>query len=235
MMYKEVTFEHLLFCLLLDRQYFVDNTDKEVTNKKLFTIARNAFNSKETIKVEKDKRQYVVNKLYCAKYNVKANAINALIKKEIMNEEIGNIYDLSLTVKENFKIMKEMGIKVSLRKLYNFYNENCICVCIKEKEEKHYTNVNAQNNELTIDYSDTYTFNSMPYSDKELYTMFMNDANVVKEETNKNIETKSIEYNTYMYKDIYEGFEDKDDFDWDELVGKCIVHNTNNLYSPSMI
>lgn len=234
MMYKEVTFEHLLFCLLLDRQYFVDNTDKEVTNKKLFTIARNAFNSKESIKVEKDKRQYVVNKLYCVKYNIKANAINALIKKEIMNEQIGNVYDFSISVKENLKIMKEMGIKVSLRKLYNFYNE-CIYVCIKEKEEKHYTNANAQNNELTIDYSDTYTFNSMPYSDEELKNRFEADANVVEENTNTNIEIKSIEYNTYMYKDIYEGFKDKDDFEWDELVGRCVVHNTNNLYSPSMI
>lgn len=235
MMYHEVTFEHLLFCLLLDRQYFVDNTDKEVTNKKLFTIARNAMNSKETIKVEKDKRQYVVNKLYCAKYGISAKAVNNMIKKQLFDEQIGNIYDFSISVKENMKIMKEMGIKVSQRKLYNFYNEYCISFCIK-KEERNIIQMEMQNNnDMVIDYSDTYTFNSMPYSDEELKNRFEADANVVEEEININVETKSIEYNTYKYINIYEGFEDKDDFDWDELVGRCVVHNTNNLYSPSMI
>lgn len=232
MMYKEVTFEHLLFCLLLDRQYFVDNTDKEVTNKKLFTIARNAFNSKETIKVEKDKRQYVVNKLYCAKYGISAKAVNNMIKKQLFDEAIGNVYDFSISVKENLKIMKEMGIKVSKTKLYDFYNEYSVSFCIKKKERNIIQMETENNNDMVIDYSDTYTFNSMPYSDKELYTMFMNDANVVKEEKNRNIETKTIEY---KYINIYESFEDKDDFDWDELVGRCVVHNTNNLYSPSTL
>lgn len=48
--------EHLLYCLVCERRYYVDNQDKVITNKILYQIAKDAWNdTKRSINPKKKK------------------------------------------------------------------------------------------------------------------------------------------------------------------------------------
>lgn len=217
-MITNVTFEHLLYCLFIDRYYFVDNSDKEITLKKLFVIARNAYNTNYTINIEKNKRQYIVNPLYCATHNIKAKSINNWIKKEIINEQIGELFDFELSVKENLQIMKNNNIKVSQRKLYDFLNEY----------KNNIDNIDNTNTDTTNNFAFPfvlekkgihYTDGFAKSSNEVLYENFMADQNIIG--TKRIQEPITIKY-------LIEN--EEDDYDFADFGGTYdIISKTNRI------
>lgn len=125
-----ITFEHLMFNLIYEREYFFDNSDKAITNKVLANIAKQVVSTpleKITIKSEpRHKRKFAIDKTYCAEHSIKPNAYKNVVRKKLKDEEIGSAYDCSKTVKENLAMFKEMGIKVGKAKLYAWCKENGI-------------------------------------------------------------------------------------------------------------
>lgn len=128
-MTENITFEHLLFQLFCERQYYIDNSDREISNLRLFKIALSAYTTSNTINLYKNKRKYIVNPLYKSKYHPTKNEMMRLIanaKKMINDSLIIDNYDIHLSVRENMNRFNELCIPVSIRKLYLFCKEQNI-------------------------------------------------------------------------------------------------------------
>lgn len=123
-----IKFEHLLYNLVYERTFHYDNSDGVITNNVLYNIARNIINIPvEEISLQsRHKKKFVIDKAYCAEHGITPNTMKNIVRKKLKDEEIGNLYDVSKSVKENHADLQVMGIKVSKTKLYEWCNENGI-------------------------------------------------------------------------------------------------------------
>ena len=119
---RDITFEHLLYNLVCERQYYYDNQDKVLNNKELVNIATWAIEfPSEQINPKRIKHsKFKVDKLYWAEKRITPRKAANIVRGIIKEKEIGELYDFNLTDRENLAIMKEYGIKVSQRSLTNF-------------------------------------------------------------------------------------------------------------------
>ena len=101
------------------------NVDGVLTNEVLSAIARRVVNTpiEEIHLNSRHKKKFVVDKSYCAEYNIKPNAMKNVVRKMLNDTQIGEVYDCSLSLKENLAQFKEMGMKISKTKLYDWCNE----------------------------------------------------------------------------------------------------------------
>lgn len=145
-----ITFEHLLYNLICERFYYYDNSDRVLSNKELIRISKEVINTPiEKINLNcREKRKFIVDKAYCAEHNIPPNEMKNRVRKKLKDEEIGNVYDCSLSLKENLVNLKAMGIKVGKSKLYQWCKENGIST----KEERGYHNPYQKIRELQYDY-----------------------------------------------------------------------------------
>lgn len=120
-MLPDITVEHLLYCLVCERRYYVDNQDKVITNKILYQIAKDAWNDMErNINVKKEKRQFVVNPKYCSEHGVSKQSARNIAAKMLLDIQLKQLYNSNLSVKENLELLKNQGVKISKSSLYNW-------------------------------------------------------------------------------------------------------------------
>ena len=131
-----MSFENLLYAMVYERQYWIDNSDGEFTNRVLYKIAKGAFIKREQYSGIKsvtegqkkrrarcNKNGFKVNPAYCEKYGVSVKTMANIMRRDISNEIILENYDFEKSVKENSKLLKENKIKPnSERRLYEFKN-----------------------------------------------------------------------------------------------------------------
>lgn len=125
-MIPDITFEHLLYCLIFELYYFYENSKDTIKKLDILNIARNVmmadianYSFEQT-----DKRQFVINEAYCRKYNVSKKEARNLSKKLINYSRIGELYDVSLTDRENVEIFKQNGLNISSKTLQRFRKDN---------------------------------------------------------------------------------------------------------------
>ena len=123
-----ITFEHLLFNLICERTWHYDNSDGVITNSVLSDIAKNIINIPiEEISLQsRHKKKFIIDKAYCVEHGISPNKMKNIVRKKLKDEEIGNLYDVSKSVKENLEDLRQMGIKVSKTKLYDWCQEKGI-------------------------------------------------------------------------------------------------------------
>ena len=119
---RDITFEHLLYILVCERQYYYDNQDKALSNKELINIAKWAIElpSEQINPIKVKHPKFKVDKSYWAEKGITARQAANIVRGIIKEREIGELYDCSLTDKANLAMMKKYGIKVSQRSLTNF-------------------------------------------------------------------------------------------------------------------
>lgn len=128
-MIPEIPFNHLLFCLNYELYYFIDNRKDIIDKKILYNIALNAYKADESkYEFKKDKRKFMVNKAYTAKYGVKANSIKNSFCKMHRFEVIQSVFDCSAKqsdlLNEVNEILSEEGFKtISKRTFMNDLKE----------------------------------------------------------------------------------------------------------------
>ena len=123
MMMPDISFEHLLNCLAFELYHFVENNNKDPIKKKdLVQIATNAMNADVSAYnfEQTDKRKYIVNDAYCRKYHISKREARNISRKIRHYEQIGEMYDASLTDADNIEVFKQNGLCVSLRTLKRF-------------------------------------------------------------------------------------------------------------------
>ncbi len=123
-----ITYEHLLYNLFYEVYHYYNNSDKVLNTTTLTSIAKGIIQIPiEDIRLQgKCKKRFVVDKSFCAEYGIKANSYKNTVRKMLKDEEIGSVYDCSMSVKDNLCLLNEMGIKVSKTKLYDWCKENGI-------------------------------------------------------------------------------------------------------------
>lgn len=127
-MMSSVTYEHLLYNLICERTWFYDNSDSVLTNKVLGDIAKTVMNIPyEEIHLQvKPKKKYVIDKAYCAEHGISPNTMKNIVRKQLNDQEIGNLYDISKSIKENIDYFKSLGIRIGKTKVYDWCKENDI-------------------------------------------------------------------------------------------------------------
>ena len=133
-----ITFDNLLFNLLYELVYYISNynADNIIDKKEIYLIAKNVMKADIT-KYEGLKgtdRRFIVNPKYCEKYGLNKKQVRNIACKMFRHHSIGELYDCSMTDKENLEVMKENGLKVSLATLKRWRKENDIT---KYKKNAH--------------------------------------------------------------------------------------------------
>ena len=118
----DISNEGLVYNLASELRHFYDNSTDTITAEELISIASNARNSEWT--PTEEKKRFTLNKGYIPEEPMTVQKKVALARKTLTDEKIGNLYDASLSPYENFKVMKEEGMKVSKKSLYRFAREN---------------------------------------------------------------------------------------------------------------
>jgi len=126
--FPTITYEHLLFNLLCERYYYYDNLDGELNVKRMMEIAKNViYKPIDKISLNsREKRKFVVDKSYCAEHGITANQMKNIVRKQLNDEEIGCLYDSSMSLADNLEVLKSIGVKVGKSKLYQWCKENNI-------------------------------------------------------------------------------------------------------------
>lgn len=143
MMLPTISFEQLLYNTVWELENFYINTKADyITKKDIYgivtrSLSENVDNYRKSIKT--DKRKFIVNPYYLNKENLTKRQLAARSRKLIHYEQIGELYDFNMTDKENLDVMRQYGVKCSLRTLKNFRKEIGITKYSKSnKETKHY-------------------------------------------------------------------------------------------------
>ena len=125
---RDISFEHLLYILVCERQYYYDNQDKALNNKELINIAKWAIElPSEQINPQKVKHpKFKVDKSYWAERGVTAKQAANIVRGMLKSQEIGSMYDFNLTDVENIKVMKDYGLSVSIKTLKRWRKKNGI-------------------------------------------------------------------------------------------------------------
>ena len=210
---NDITFEHLLYILVCERQYYYDNSDRVLSNKELVKIAQwamgipvNELNPKQ-IKHPKFK----VDKAYWRERGITARQAANIVRGILKSQEIGSMYDFNLTDKENIQVMKDYGIKVSLITLKRWRKNNGIKVSNKKqsikskqkvsseynnKEEEHYIGMipNQENDTLLSEGNNNNTTHKQMKKDniKQWYNPQLTDDENIKVLKDKGINISAI-------------------------------------------
>ena len=115
---------------------FIDNTDGVITAETIIDSVNRVMRTNTQIidniqMEEKYRPKYVINT------NLPTNVKRKLAAKArgvITAEKIGELYDTSLSIKDNHKQLNEMGLNVSLATLYRFTKENNINTKVKKQK-----------------------------------------------------------------------------------------------------
>ncbi len=104
---------------------YFNNDYNVLNNNELIRIATNAMNVERiTIPPTATTKKFIVDKAYWAERGMNANQAKQIIKKEIRSNEIGNLYDCSLSDQENLRVLEGNGVKCSLSTLKRWKKEN---------------------------------------------------------------------------------------------------------------
>ena len=123
-----ITFEHLLFNLVSDREYYYDNTDNELNNNRLIDMCKRVIATPiEDIDLPLYRpKEFEVDKAYCIELGITPNQMKNIVRRKLKDMEIGGLYDCSKSLAENLTMLKDMGIKVGKSRLYVWCRDNGI-------------------------------------------------------------------------------------------------------------
>lgn len=154
----DITLEELVYNLVCERQWFFDNDDNQLNNQELIRIARNSLKVDEiTIPPTGTEKKFVVDKAYWAEMDINANQAKQMIKKMFKDDEIGNLYDPSLTDKENLEVFRQYGMKCSKVTLARWKKANGLTRAYNKKSEMKTINENNKTEMVTINGNNSQT------------------------------------------------------------------------------
>lgn len=170
---NDITFEHLLYILVCERQYYYDNSDKVLSNKELVNIAKWATELPiEQINPKKVKHpKFKIDKAYWRERGITARQAANIVRGMLKSQEIGSMYDFNLTDAENVKVMKDYGLSISINTLRRWRKSNGI-----EKTNKK-NNIHKKEKQMKQDIIKDY-YNPQLTDEQNVKLMNENDIKV---------------------------------------------------------
>lgn len=122
--FPDITDEHLVYCLLYDLYLNFDNTDGKYGTYRICEIAALCMGYDMSKYTSKHRHKYHVDSKWCKSQGIKPIAYAQHVRKLLTDEAIGELYDTSLSVRENTRILNENGIKVGKSRVGQFKKEH---------------------------------------------------------------------------------------------------------------
>ena len=122
--FPNITDEHLVYCLLYDLYLNFDNTDGKYGTYRICEIAALCMGYDMSKYTSKHRHNYHVDSKWCKSQGIKPIAYAQHVRKLLTDEAIGELYDTSLSVRENTRILNENGIKVGKSRVGQFKKEH---------------------------------------------------------------------------------------------------------------
>lgn len=135
------TIEEILYCAIIDREQFIDNSDGVVSIDCLIRNAKNAF----TMSLEQIRKKYQASVDYCSANRPKSvinddvpnkRAMVPVMTKERNDLAIGSMYDTSKSFTDNLADMTACGVKLKERRLKKWCYDNGIEVPRKQSDKQ---------------------------------------------------------------------------------------------------
>lgn len=125
---NDITAEHLAYILYCEREYYYDNSDNILSNERLLSIATEitSMPMDRVIMNNNGKNRFKVDKEYWSERGITPKQAVQIVRGQINDRNIGELYDFNLTDKENVQVMKENGIKISVITLKRWRKKNGI-------------------------------------------------------------------------------------------------------------
>lgn len=125
---NDITAEHLAYILYCEREYYYDNSDNILSNERLLSLATEitSMPMERVIMNNNGKNSFKVDKDYWKERGITPQQAVQIVRGQINDRNIGELYDCSLTDKENLEMMKENGINISLITLKRWRKKNGI-------------------------------------------------------------------------------------------------------------
>ena len=125
---NDITAEHLAYILYCEREYYYDNSDNILSNERLLSIATEitSMPMERVIMNNNGKNRFKVDKEYWRERGITPKQAVQIVRGQINDMNIGELYDFNLTDKENVNVMKENGINISLITLKRWRKKNGI-------------------------------------------------------------------------------------------------------------
>lgn len=111
-----LSIENLLYNLRFERQWYYDNSDNKISNEFLIHTAINAFNKPYPLAPSKHPT-FSLNKPFWKGQGFTPNQAKMIVRRILKAREVKRLYNPSLTRKENLRILKENGVRISDRTL----------------------------------------------------------------------------------------------------------------------
>lgn len=134
---NDITLECLVYNLILERQWFFDNSDGTLSNNVLIDIAKRSMNADISDIKTTHRNKFKIDKDYWKNFDVTPKQAIQYVKKNLKYEEIGKYYDVEKTDKENLDILHEHGVKCSIATLKRFRSEHGITKYKKKQKNNH--------------------------------------------------------------------------------------------------
>lgn len=148
LMKENITADELLYNLYIDRYKFFDNSDNVLTIDVLQTKVKAALKTDiEKIKLmldDSNKPTFIISSTVADKHKAVADA-----RRDMTNKLIGEMYDVTATVKANKIAFNEAGYKVSLSRLYKWCEDNNV-VPVKSTTRTKKPVIEGYNPDLSI-------------------------------------------------------------------------------------
>ena len=127
LIWNDIPMENLIYNLVFEFIHYMINDGNKITKHEIFGISQRIMKAdlNDYDNLGKTTRKYMVNPMYCIKYNLSKRAV--LNKSRgIDYDEVASMYDCSKSDKENIDVMNEFGVKISIRSLKNWRKRNNI-------------------------------------------------------------------------------------------------------------
>ena len=131
----DITPEHLVYCLAYEVVHYYDNSDEVLNQDFILRVAKSTISKPiEEISLKgRDRRKFAIDKDYWESLGISPHAAVPIVRAMRNDIIIGNLYDASLTDKENLKVMEKYGHPVSLSALKRWRKRHGISKYNKNK------------------------------------------------------------------------------------------------------
>lgn len=122
----DITKEHLVYLLISEVYRNFDNSDGEMTNWFIITKLKEVWDNLDKIKVRPLKKSFKIDKDYWLERGYTKDdwlSVIQIVMKEMKCNDIGGLYDLSLTVEQNLDMLKHYGVRTTKRTLIKWLEE----------------------------------------------------------------------------------------------------------------
>lgn len=123
----DISREQLIYNLVCERLTYYNNSDNKLNNDFIVSTADNALKYSFNLAASKH-HNFKVNKAYCIENGITPQALSNIIRREMKEAQVFELYDFTKSQKENLRILKENGIKIcrtTLSKYLSKYNDKC--------------------------------------------------------------------------------------------------------------